>query len=317
MTKFITGKALGETIYNIIWDAESVLLIVSPFIKLDDYFKKLFDKHSNNPKIHLIIVFGKNEGEVSKSLSKQDFDYFKKFLNISIVYVPNLHAKYYGNEQMGVITSINLYDYSFINNIEFGVYSVVSFFNKLTTNTDQEAWNTSYEIAETNEAVFIKRPVYEKKLLSALLGKNYVKSDILHDTTEKFYSGFRTSKSDDVVKMMLDFEDEIILGSALTSRPLREEVESKPKIESNSSLENRRMGYCIRTGVEIKFNIEKPFCYDAYLEWNKFEDPDYPEKYCHFSGERSKGDTSFRRPILNKYWEEANEIFKIKKNIRK
>lgn len=317
MAKFITGKALEDAIYNIIWDAERVLMIVSPFIKLDDYFKKLFDKHVNNTKIHLIIVFGKNEGAVSRSLSKQDFDYFKKFLNISIVYVPNLHAKYYGNEQMGVITSINLYDYSFINNIEFGVYSEVSIFDNLKTSTDQEAWKTCKDIAESNEAVFIKRPVYEKKLLSAFLGNSYVKSDILHDTTDKFYSGFRSNKSNNVVKKLIDFEEELILGSTPTPRPTREEVESKPKDVSNSYSENRRNGYCIRTGVEIIFNIEKPFSYEAYLEWNKFENPDYPEKYCHYSGERSKGETSFNKPILGKYWDEANEVFKLKKKIFK
>jgi hypothetical protein len=73
-------------------------VIVSPYIKLDDYFKKLFDKHANNPKLNLIIVFGKNQNDVKKSMSKDDFDYFKKFLNVSVIYVPTLHAKYYGNE---------------------------------------------------------------------------------------------------------------------------------------------------------------------------------------------------------------------------
>ena len=82
MAKFISGEELEKVIYDIIWDAKKTLLIVSPFIKLDDYFKRLFDNHANNPSLHLIIVFGKNEGSPSKSLSKIDFEYFKKFLNI-------------------------------------------------------------------------------------------------------------------------------------------------------------------------------------------------------------------------------------------
>ena len=80
MAKFITGENLENAVYEIIWEAESNLLIVSPFIKLDDYFKRLFDKHMNNPKLHILIVFGKNEREVSRSLSKNDFDYFKKYV---------------------------------------------------------------------------------------------------------------------------------------------------------------------------------------------------------------------------------------------
>lgn len=89
MAKFISGKDLEDAVYNIIWEAEEVLMIVSPYVKLDEYFKKLFDKHIHNYKLHIMLVFGKNEGQLSRSLSKSDFDYLKKFLIISIVYVPN------------------------------------------------------------------------------------------------------------------------------------------------------------------------------------------------------------------------------------
>jgi len=67
-------------------------------------------------------------------------------------------------------------------------------------------------------------------------------------------------------------------------------------------------GFCIRTGVEIPFNIEKPLSYDAYKQWSKYNDPDYAEKYCHFSGEPSNGETSVSKPILKKNWKQAKEI---------
>ena len=286
MAKFITGEELEKVIYDIIWDAEQTLLIVSPFIKLDVYFKKLFDKHINNPRLHFIIVFGKNEGEVSKSLSKADFDYFKKFLNISVIYVPTLHAKYYGNENKGVITSINLYDYSFKNNIEFGVYSETNILNSLTTTTDHEAWATCTEIAENNEAVFIKRPVYEKKILSTLLGKNYIKSDTLHDVTDKFYSGYAFNKKGAPIKKMNDFPESLDLGSGTNTRPTREEVE-KPAT-----------GYCIRTGVKIPFNPARPLSAQAYRSWAQFSNPNFQEKYCHKTGKESYGKTSVNHPIM-------------------
>jgi len=285
MTKFITGESLENAVYEIIWKAKSNLLIVSPFIKLDDYFKRLFDNHINNPKLHILIVFGKNEKEINKSLSKDDFDYFKKFLNISIVYVHNLHAKYYGNEKKGVITSINLYDYSFKNNIEFGVYSEINIFNRYTKNADNEAWQTCYEIAEKSEAIFIKRPVYEKKILSLILGKNYIKSDILHDTTEKFYSFWNRSDSYEI-KVLNDFPIELELGSEQNSRPIREVIQ------------NPTNGYCIRTGEKIAFNLKKPFTYKAYRSWASFGNENYPENYCHRTGKPSNGKTSMRKPIL-------------------
>jgi len=67
-------------------------------------------------------------------------------------------------------------------------------------------------------------------------------------------------------------------------------------------------GYCIRTGVEIPFNIDRPLSLKAYESWSKYEDEEYPEKYCHFSGEPSHGDTCFERPILKKNWNKAKEF---------
>ena len=73
---------------------------------------------------------------------------------------------------------------------------------------------------------------------------------------------------------------------------------------------NKQTGYCIRTGIPIPFDIEKPLCYEAFQVWNQYGDPDYPEQFCHFSGEKSNGQTSVNRPILNKYWKQAKEIHK-------
>jgi hypothetical protein len=67
-------------------------------------------------------------------------------------------------------------------------------------------------------------------------------------------------------------------------------------------------GYCIRTGAPIPFNTKHPMNNTAYESWKKFNNPDYPEKYCHFSGELSNGETTFSRPILRKNWNKAKEI---------
>jgi phosphatidylserine/phosphatidylglycerophosphate/cardiolipin synthase-like enzyme len=71
---------------------------------------------------------------------------------------------------------------------------------------------------------------------------------------------------------------------------------------------NNQNGYCIRTGVSIPFDLEKPLSYEAYKKWNEFGDPDYSEKFCHFSGEKSNGETSVNKPILKKNWKLAKEV---------
>jgi len=284
MSKFLTGKELEDAVYDIIWETENTLMIVSPFIKLDDYFKKLFDKHENNPRIHLLLVFGKNEKAVKKSMSKADFDYFKKFLNVSIIYVPNLHAKYYGNEKKGIITSINLYDYSFKNNIEFGVFSQQSILDRFKQSADNDAWNECMEIAETNEVVFIKRPVFENKKVIINLGKSYVKSNILFDSTDKFYGFIKNKKTDE--KRLLDFPEELELGSAANERPERELEEIQT------------YGFCIRSGKKIKFNPKQPMTRESWKIWNEYGNVDFAEKYCHKTGKPSNGKTSMKNPIL-------------------
>jgi phosphatidylserine/phosphatidylglycerophosphate/cardiolipin synthase-like enzyme len=84
--------------------------------------------------------------------------------------------------------------------------------------------------------------------------------------------------------------------------------ETKPTFTKSS---NKQNGFCIRTGVSIPFNVEKPMSYDAFKSWSKYSDPDYAEKYCHFSGEPSNGETSVNRPILKKNWKKAKEIFNL------
>ena len=299
MSKFVTGKELEDAIYNIIWDAKDILLLVSPFIKLDAYFKKLFDKNQNNPKLHLLLVFGKNEKDVKRSMNNNDFDYFKNFPKVSIIYVPKLHAKYYGNEKQGVITSINLYDYSFKNNIEFGVFSKQTLLDRFSPNADNDAWNTCMDMAESNEVVFIKRPVYENKKMILNIGRNYVKSDILFDSTDEFYGNSNSRKPNG--KRLLDFPEELELNSNSNQRPEREEIEKvadQRKAPERKAPETRTYGFCIRTGEKIPFNPKQPMTKEAWQRWNEYKNMDFGEKYCHKTGKPSYGKTSMRKPIL-------------------
>lgn len=86
------------------------------------------------------------------------------------------------------------------------------------------------------------------------------------------------------------------------------DVKEKDKTKPSDNKSKIGTGYCIRTGVEIPFNIEKPMSYEAYKAWNKVGDKGVREKYCHFSGERSNGETSVSKPILNKNWKKAQEL---------
>jgi phosphatidylserine/phosphatidylglycerophosphate/cardiolipin synthase-like enzyme len=85
-------------------------------------------------------------------------------------------------------------------------------------------------------------------------------------------------------------------------------VETNPL---NTKAFDKPTGFCIRTGVPIPFNVEKPMSYEAFKSWSRYSDPEYAENFCHFSGEPSNGETSVSKPILKKNWKKAKEIFNL------
>jgi phosphatidylserine/phosphatidylglycerophosphate/cardiolipin synthase-like enzyme len=79
------------------------------------------------------------------------------------------------------------------------------------------------------------------------------------------------------------------------------------EIRAKSSVGQK--GFCIRTGVIIPFDVKNSLSVEAYKSWNQYNNKNYRENFCHYSGEASNGDTSVRRPILKTNWKKAKEIF--------
>lgn len=278
MTEFLYETKLNSEIQSIFEQAKSNLILISPFIKLHEMLKSSLKEKKDNDKLEIIIVFGKNEEDISKSLNKEDFNLLKEFPNIEIRYEKRLHAKYYANEFRGILTSMNLHSYSQNNNIEFGVMSETDgLLSK--DHLDSEAWYYFQRVINQAEKYFIRKPHYEKSGLLPL--KRYFNSETQLDKLTEYYENLSTPNND---------------------RSLEKQVGIKFH-------EKTKYGFCIRTGEKIPFNPNSPFSANAYKSWAKYGNESYPEKYCHFSGEPSNGDTCLSRPILNKNWKKAKEIF--------
>lgn len=274
MAEFIHGNELNAQLEKIFENAEERIILISPFIKLHDRFISVLRAKKDNPRLELILVFGKNEDDISKSMRQEDFDFFKNFPNISIYYEKRLHAKYFANEERALLTSMNLYSFSQDNNIEFGVLT------KGTRETlDLEAWNYFNRVIEQSDLLFNKEPNFEKSGIFGLSPK-YTGSTITHDELTEFFSNRSKYDSERRKKIF---------------RAPRKKIVSE-------------QGFCIRTGTPIPFNPKKPFCDKAYESWSKFKNESYPEKYCHFSGETSNGNTSYAKPILRKNWNAAKSL---------
>ncbi len=282
MAKFLKGNELNAELEKIFESARGVIILISPYIKLHERYKSSLLTHLDYPDLKIIVMFGKNEDDMSKSMKQEDFDFFKQFPNIEILHERRLHAKYYANENKAILTSMNLYGFSQNNNIEVGVLmekKSISFPGN--NNLDDESWQYFETVLQQAELLFDKQPVFEKK--NILSANKYVKSEIVVDKLSDFFNNKAYSK---VFKKSASTKEEMPIIV----------VQTGP-------------GYCIRTGKEIPFNIEKPMDYEAFKMWNKYKNPDFPEKFCHFSGEESNGETSVKKPILNKNWKAAKAKF--------
>lgn len=265
MAKFLTTTHLNSALSDLIEQADNFLILISPFIKLHPGIKSLLQDRIDDYKLELVIVFGKNESNKSKSISEEDLEFLKSFPNVAIRYEKRLHAKYYANDFSSILTSMNLYDYSQNNNIEFGILYETKLFGK---SIDDEAIDYFTKVIDQSELLFQKEPEFDNgKFLG--VGKKYTGSVVSKDNLNKAM-----------------------------------------KESSKNSFKPRKDGYCIRTKAKIPLNQKRPFSDEAFKSWNKFKKEDYPEKYCHFTGELSSGETSYARPFLKKNYKKAMELIK-------
>lgn len=303
MAKFLKGNELNSELEKLFEKAEEQLILISPYIKLHDRYASTLRTKINNPKLKITIVFGKNEYDISKSMKQEDFIFFKEFPNIEIRYEKRLHAKYYASENYAIMTSMNLHSYSQNNNIESGILTNASilenFADKLITNVtgensfDNQAWDYfTGEVVDNSVLLFRKLPQFDKGTLGIGINKKYLSSEIEVDKLSDFFAD--KPKVDTFYRK--DKPNE--------SKNIEQFVQPTNSIDSCIPT-----GFCIRTGIPIPFNVENPMCYDAFRTWNEFGNRDYPERFCHFSGEPSNGETSVNRPILKKNWKKAKEIF--------
>ena len=280
MAKFIEGSTLNVVIEDLIRNADDCLYLISPYIKLHSRIKDVLKLKLKSPSLFITIMFGKNEDK-SMSINEADLKFLKEYPNIEIRYEKNLHAKYYANEEGGLITSMNLYDFSQNNNIEVGVYTetpktrihgLVQDLVNNDNNLDRDAYNFFMEKVDNSELLFKREPHFESSMFG--LNKKFINSTTEIDILDSFFNG----KKDNSFAGYKNYEVKSVKAF-------------KPKVKEDS-------GYCIRTGEVIPFNPERPFCAEAFKSWNQFKNKDYKEKFCHKTGKTSNGKTSFNNPIL-------------------
>lgn len=114
MAKFLNTSGTTYHLEELIKKASDRLIIISPYLKLNERIKELLED-KNRLKIDIRIVYGKNE------LQPEEINWLKNLDFVRTSFCKNLHAKCYMNENECIITSLNLYEFSQVNNNEMGV----------------------------------------------------------------------------------------------------------------------------------------------------------------------------------------------------
>ncbi|WP_374624271.1 phospholipase D family protein [Pandoraea sp.] len=133
MAKFLNTSATNYFLEELIKGAVDRLILISPFLKLNDRIKELLSD-KNRLKIDVRLIYGKSE------LQPQEIEWLRGLTYVRTSYCKNLHAKCYMSEELCVVTSLNLYEFSQVNNNEMGML--------VRRSEDAELYRDVYEEAQ-------------------------------------------------------------------------------------------------------------------------------------------------------------------------
>ncbi|MCO5239658.1 MAG: phospholipase D-like domain-containing protein [Chitinophagaceae bacterium] len=131
MAEFLTTQETVAKIEDIIRNAQSTLVLISPYWQLSkNWFVRISDAAKRNTPVTILI------GKDSKPECVGNLLLLK---NIKIKHLENLHAKCYFNQDCMVISSMNMYEFS-EKNREMGIY--------IRRDTDKQLFEVAKKEAE-------------------------------------------------------------------------------------------------------------------------------------------------------------------------
>lgn len=182
MIKFLTTQGLNYHLDELLKNAKEKIILIAPYILLHKRIKEvLAEKRSKN--IPITIVCRKKD-------LKEPLDNYSS----SIIDIPSLHAKCYITENGAIVSSLNLHEFSQLNNDEMG------FFIKNESDSKhiyEEIYNEStrlcFNLAINNHANF--KNIYLK------IGRKYsgTELDDIFNFEFKGRSGIKKSENGDIV----------------------------------------------------------------------------------------------------------------------
>ena len=114
MAKFLNTTGVSYHLEELIKNTTEKLILISPYLQFNDRIKEHL-QNLNITKRDIRIVYRENK------LHPDENNWLAQQIGIRASICKNLHAKCYLNESEAIITSMNLYEFSQVNNNEMGI----------------------------------------------------------------------------------------------------------------------------------------------------------------------------------------------------
>jgi hypothetical protein len=231
VAKFLDTTGVSYHLQQLINQAQDTLILISPYLKINERLRQSLDD-KDRMKIDIRVVYGKNE------LQPDQINWLKSLKFVRTSFCENLHAKCYLNESEAIITSMNLYEFSQVNNQEMGVY--------VTKADDPQLYDDVYNEARRLLRISDEVRLSVEKIVEPESKTTEKKADVKPANGEK---GF-----------CIRCKKEITLNPSV---PYCVECYKSWRKYENPTYQEK---YCHICGKDNASMLHKPVCYDCYKQ---------------------------------------------------
>ena len=206
MAKFLNTSGTNFFLEELIKNAKERLILISPYLRVNDRIKELLED-KDRLKIDIRIVYGKSD------LHPDEIKWMQKLDFVRLSFCKNLHAKCYLNESECIISSLNLYEFSQVNNNEMGILirkyedndvfkdaydeaqRIIRISDEVRITLDEIKAETKEQDVSSNESEEVETPKFSKLTTAKLATKLGMKTpDLMEKLVSKGYLKFENEK---------------------------------------------------------------------------------------------------------------------------
>ncbi len=233
-------------------DARKHLVIICPYLKINEKLRRTIEI-ADRKGVSIFVIYGKRE------LDNETMAWLKGLRHSNIASIKDLHAKLYMNEEFAVISSMNLYEYSQVNNEELGVLC-----------------------GRKQDRSEFKDITFQVMRLIGISQKEYGAWDV-GDLDKPIRGLFKRSKGTEEFKTYYSGSD---VGNKGESPAESAKIETEEELKH--SVTETILCHCIRCGRVIPSTHDYVYCGRCMDSWQRYSNMRYVESdgHCYICGKQ-------------------------------